>query len=64
MSLDITRFRPNVICKIVRIDDALDYLRIGWAPTNKLIDTHHGLWSVLMEWQCKCPMRVPKGISA
>lgn len=36
-----------------------DWLRLGWYPHDSLAGTHHGQWSVLMEWLCSCHMVRP-----
>ncbi len=51
--------RDDVIYRKVLIDQADDFLLLGWVPTNTLVDTTHGFWSVLMMWMCACPMRLP-----
>lgn len=40
---------------MVRLEAAIDWLRCGWLPTPILDGTHHGQWSVAMEWVCACP---------
>lgn len=38
-----------------------DACRLGWLPLPGLIGTHHGNWSVLMEWICPvCPAPYPR----
>ena len=38
---------------------ALDFMRLGWVPTAALAGCHHGFDSVLMLWQCTCPVALP-----
>ena len=38
---------------------ALDYCLLGWVPSRALMGTHHGEYSVLVEWKCGCPAREP-----
>lgn len=40
---------------------ALDYCRLGWQPSNALQDTHHGDYSVLMCWPCRCRILEAQG---
>jgi len=42
------------------IDRLNDWLALGWLPHLALEGTHHGYWSVLVEWICSCPMVRPK----
>jgi hypothetical protein len=45
----------------VRHESALDWLRCGWIPRPKILNgTHHGTWSVAMEWICDCRPPFPK----
>lgn len=37
-----------------------DWLALGWLPHSALRGTHHGDWSVLVEWLCSCPNVRPK----
>lgn len=45
---------------LARIEHAPDWLRLGWIARSWLDGTHHGQWSVPMEWLCKCKMVVPR----
>ena len=41
--------------RYVTFHNADDYLRLGWVPRSPgLRGTHHGHWSILMEWICAC----------
>lgn len=40
--------------RFVRHEDAPDWLRCGWLARPILNGTHHGLWSVAVEWVCDC----------
>jgi hypothetical protein len=40
----------------VRHSEALDWLRLGWLARPTLERTHHGEYSVMMEWLCDCEM--------
>lgn len=42
---------------IARIED---WLALGWLPHVALQGTHHGCWSVLIEWTCSCKMVRPQ----
>lgn len=44
----------------VRRNQVEDYFRMGWIFIPALEDTHHGRWSVLMEWICDCPIPMQK----
>jgi hypothetical protein len=44
---------------MVRIDQAMDYCRLGWMPYPTLEGTHHGAWSVHVGWVCDCIPRLP-----
>jgi hypothetical protein len=48
--------------RYVRMPLADDAVRLGWLPLPGLIGTHHGSWSVLMEWLCECPAPFPVSI--
>lgn len=50
----------------VRIGDLADWLMCGWLPTEALVETHHGQYSVLCEWPCGCrlPLCNKLGISS
>lgn len=37
-----------------------DFLRCGWIARDSLLGTHHGDYSVLCEWLCKCPVPIPQ----
>jgi hypothetical protein len=40
-----------------------DYLKLGWMPSDingGLHETHHGQFSIIVEWLCACPILVPK----
>lgn len=43
-----------------RIDTVPDWLRLGWIARPILDGTHHGQWSVAVEWLCKCPVVKPE----
>ena len=47
------------IFRYVLIELAEDYCRLGWVPSPALEGTHHGDYSVLMEWMCGCPVIEP-----
>lgn len=40
--------------RFVRHEQAADYLRCGWLARPILDGTHHGFWSVAVEWLCDC----------
>lgn len=40
----------------VRHADVPSYLLMGWLALPALEGTHHGQWSVLMQWLCDCKM--------
>ena len=46
--------------RFVRHADVLAYLKCGWVVRPALNGTHHGEWSVLMEWLCDCELKQPK----
>jgi hypothetical protein len=47
--------------RYVRHRDVLDYARLGWLPDFDALDgTHHGQYSIIMEWRCQCPILEPK----
>lgn len=46
--------------RFVRHADVLVYLKCGWVARPALNGTHHGEWSVLMEWLCDCELKQPK----
>lgn len=48
------------IFRFVRHEQAADYLKSGWVARPALNGTHHGEWSVLMEWLCDCELKQPK----
>lgn len=37
-----------------RLTEIGDWLALGWLPHDALQGTHHGNWSVLVEWICSC----------
>lgn len=43
---------PNEEITYARLWTVEDHLRLGWVSTNALEGTHHGYWSVAMEWIC------------
>lgn len=43
----------------VRHESATDWLRVGWVARRSLHGSHHGEWSVLMEWLCSCAPVMP-----
>lgn len=43
----------------VRLEQAPDWLKLGWIGRPILNGTHHGEWSVAMEWLCDCPAPRP-----
>lgn len=48
-------FRREWWTAYARIQNAEDFLRCGWKPTDVLKETNHGEWSVLMERPaCEC----------
>ena len=47
------------IFRYAPVELALDYCRLGWAPSPALEGTYHGEFAVLMEWLCGCPAREP-----
>lgn len=47
----------------VRHADIEDRLRLGWVHVPGLEGTHHGQWSVTMEWLCQCPIPTKNGRS-
>jgi hypothetical protein len=49
-----------VIYRFAPLALALDYCRLGWAPSNALQGLHHGQYSVLMCWLCDCPLVEPE----
>lgn len=53
MTQRITFFR------YVPLSFASDACRLGWMPLPGLVATHHGTYSVLMEWPCACPAPYP-----
>jgi len=44
----------------VRHEHVPHWLQSGWIATPILEGTHHGQWSVCMEWLCDCPMVRPR----
>ena len=46
--------------RYVTFHNADDYLRLGWVPRFGLRGTHHGHWSILMEWICACECVEPR----
>lgn len=43
----------------VRFHEIPDYLLLGWIPRPSLAGTHHGEYSVHMEWICGCKVVEP-----
>jgi hypothetical protein len=61
---DVERSAEKYAIKAVKIAEAphhraLDFMRLGWCPSPALAGTHHGADSVLMLWQCVCPVVLP-----
>lgn len=46
--------------RFVRHEQAADYLRCGWLARPILDGTHHGFWSVAVEWLCDCKPVFPE----
>jgi hypothetical protein len=53
--------RPATTFRYIRLPLADAAVRLGWLPHPGLIGTHHGHWSVLMEWLCECKAPDVKG---
>lgn len=55
----MTRLNPNrseFTYRYVRLEKAEDALRLGYYPHPECLkDTHHGKYSLLVEWMCSCP---------
>lgn len=49
-----------MIFRYVRIPDVEAWLQLGWRPLPALDGTHHGCWSVMLDWICPCPPVEPK----
>lgn len=46
--------------RFVKHRDADAYLKLGWVPTDALVDTYYEQFSVLFAWQCDCPVPEPQ----
>ena len=47
--------------KMVPHAQASTYFLLGWHHRLGLGGCCHGDYSIMMEWLCTCPMRMPKG---
>ena len=46
--------------RLVRHADVDDHLKLGWGLVIPgLLETHHGEWSMILKWECSCPMKLP-----
>lgn len=50
----------NSLFRFVSHEQAADYLRCGWIARPILNGTHHGFWSVAVEWLCDCDPVYPE----